>query len=122
MTEQTQWDSRLLHRQHEGAVCVRFQDRKIVEMAQIEAMSEELSELSAGDGARLVVNLDGVEFLSSAALNKLVSLERKLRGRDGRLALCSLTLTVKDVFVITRLENLFAIYDTESAALQALSN
>lgn len=113
------WGSGIEHIDQNGAICVRFRDRKIVDMEQIEAMSEELARLSAGEGSRMVLNLDGVEFLSSSALNKLVALERKLRVRDGRLALCSLTSTVKDVFSITKLGDIFCIHEDESAAIAA---
>ena len=115
------WDARIVHSSENGTICVRFHDKKIVDTAQIEAMSEELSRLTSNDGSRMVLNLDGVEFLSSAALNKLVSLERKMKARDGTLALCSLTTTVRDVFSITRLGDLFNIHESEQAALASMT-
>ena len=119
-TTTTRWDAGIDHLQESGAICVRFRERKIVDMMQIEAMSEELARLTADEGSRLVLDLSGVEFLASAALNKLVSLERRLRSRAGQLALCGLTSTVQDVFSITRLTSVFSIHPDQAAALAAL--
>ena len=116
-----QWRTSIDHTDRDGVICVRFRDRRMVDTHQIEAAWDEVSQLTSANGSRLVLNLSAVEFLSSAALNKLVSLERKLRGRDGQLALCSLTGTVRDVFSITRLTQVFDVHATEDEAVESLT-
>ena len=68
---------------------------------------------------RLVLNLGTVEMLTSAAIGKLVMLNRKVQAANGRLALCCLTPTVKEIFDSMRLTDLFHIYPDEQAALQS---
>ena len=67
----------------------------------------------------LLLNFSRVEFLSSAALNKLILLDRSVKKHGGRLKLCSLRPEIQEVFVITRLNQMFDIYDEEADALRA---
>jgi anti-sigma B factor antagonist len=97
---------------------VRFVDRKILDTANIQELGDELSSLVESDNRKsLLLNFSRVEFLSSAALNKLILLDRAVKKQGGRLKLCSLRPEIQEVFVITRLNQIFDIYDEESDAL-----
>lgn len=97
---------------------VRFVDRRILDAANIEGLGDELFGLVENDHRnRLILNFTGVEFLSSAALNKLIILDKKIKSQGGKLALCDLRPEIKEVFAITRLDQLFAISDSEQGAL-----
>ncbi|MEC8553873.1 MAG: STAS domain-containing protein [Planctomycetota bacterium] len=99
---------------------VRFNDTKIVDSANIEEMGEELSSLVESDKIiQILLIFDGVEFLSSAALNKLILIERKVKEAGGNLRLCALREEIKEVFTITRLDRIFDIRDSESDGLKA---
>ena len=105
----------------EGAICVvRFVDKKIVDSASIEQLGEELNSLVLVDKKSvLLLNFEGVEFMSSAALNKMISLNSKLKAVQGRLKLCNLRAEIKEVFTITRLDRVFDIRKTEPDAIAA---
>lgn len=97
---------------------VRFVDRRILDAANIEGLGDELFELVEKDNKkRLLLNFTGVEFLSSAALNKLIILDKKVKTHGGKLVLCDLRQEIKEVFAITRLDQLFTILDSEQKAL-----
>ncbi len=99
---------------------VRFVDKKIVDSASIEQLGEELNSLVLVDNRNvLLLNFEGVEFMSSAALNKLISLHSKVKAAEGRLKLCNLRAEIKEVFTITRLDRVFDIRKTELDAIEA---
>ena len=99
---------------------VSFVDRKILDAANIQELGDELFALVEQEGlTKLVLDFKAVEFLSSAALNKLIILDRKVRGKTGKLRLCTLKPEIQEVFVITRLNQLFDIKDTVDQALAA---
>jgi anti-anti-sigma factor len=50
-----------------------------------------------------VVDFHTVNYLSSAGFRPLLSLQRKVRERGGRLVLCNLDPKVEDIFSVTRL-------------------
>ncbi len=103
-----------------GVSVVRFVDKKIVDSGSIEQLGEELNSLATVDKLnKILLNFDGVEFMSSAALNKLISLNTKVKAAAGRLKLCCLRAEIKEVFTITRLDRVFDLRKTEEEAIEA---
>ena len=97
---------------------VRFVDRRILDAANIEGLGDELFELVEKENRKqMLLNFTGVEFLSSAALNKLIILDKKVKANAGKLVLCDLRQEIKEVFAITRLDQLFTIAESEQTAL-----
>ncbi|MBV6493487.1 MAG: hypothetical protein LDLANPLL_01510 [Turneriella sp.] len=65
-----------------------------------------------------ILNLEGIEYMSSSGLRILVALMRHLKTKNRKLKLCSLNLAVKKIFEVVELMDMFDIYDTEEAALK----
>ena len=111
---------RIVVTKHGELAVVRFSDKKIVDSANIEEMGEEMTSLVEKEKMKhVLLNFDGVDFLSSAALNKLILMDRKIKGVGGVLRLCELKAEIREVFVITRLEKVFDIRKTEADAMKA---
>ena len=103
-----------------GVSVVRFIDKKIVDSGSIEQLGEELNALVTVEKRNMILlNFDGVEFMSSAALNKLISLNGKVKAAAGRLKLSNLPAEIKEVFTITKLDRLFDLRKTQEDALAA---
>ena len=68
---------------------------------------------------KILLNFGNVEFLSSAALGKLITMNRKVQAVRGKLVLCNISREIREVFEITKLDKLFTILPDEQAALQA---
>ena len=103
-----------------GITVVRFVDRKILDAGNIQQLGEELFALVENDERQsLLLNFSNVEFLSSAALNKLIILDKKVKGAGGKLKFSNLRPEIHEVFVITRLTQLFDIADNEADALSS---
>ncbi len=84
-----------------GITVVTFVDRKILDAAVIRELGDELLALVEQDGlTSLVLDFQAVQFLSSAALSKLIILDRKVKGKSGKLILCNLKPEIQEVFVI----------------------
>lgn len=99
---------------------VRFRDHKIVEDINIQRLGQELFQLVEVDGRdRLLLNFSAVDFLSSAALGKLITLDKKMKAHGGALKLSNIRPEIYEVFAITKLNRLFDIKDDEADALAA---
>lgn len=99
---------------------VNFTDRKILDEQSIQVIGEQLFSLVDEAGRRkILLNFANVEFLSSAALGKLITLNKKLQAAGGRLILCNIDPQIYEVFEITKLNKLFNIQKEEQSALQA---
>ena len=99
---------------------VSFVDRKILDEQNIQVIGEQLFKLVDDDGRRkLLLNFGNVEYLSSAALGKLITLNKKVQSAGGRLILCNIDPQIHEVFEITKLDKFFKIMKEEQQALQA---
>ena len=99
---------------------VRFVDRKILDEASIPELGSELFQLVEQEQrGKLVLNFSKVDFLSSAALGKLITLDKKVKARSGKLKLSNIRPEIYEVFAITKLNKLFDIKDDEADALAA---
>ena len=99
---------------------VRFLDRKIVDPSAIEEVGDEMFQLVDKDKFKnVILNFVGVEFLGSAALNKLIMMDKKVKAAGGKLRLCCLRDEIMEVFTITKLSRVFDIKKTEADALKA---
>jgi len=99
---------------------VRFRDPKIIEDINIQELSQELFRLVEVERrAKLLLNFSSVDFLSSAALGKLITLEKKVKENGGTLKLSNIRPEIFEVFAITKLNRLFDIRDDEADALAA---
>jgi anti-sigma B factor antagonist len=99
---------------------VNFVDRKILDEPTIQVIGDQLFSLVDEEGWRkLLLNFGNVEYLSSAALGKLITLHKKLQAAGGRLILCNIDPQIYEVFEITKLDKIFNIQKEEQAALQA---
>ena len=99
---------------------VRFVDRKILDEANIQGLGQELFQLVEEENrGKLLLNFSTVEFLSSAALGKLITLDKKVKSHGGKLKLSNIRPEIYEVFAITKLNKLFDIREDESDALAA---
>ena len=99
---------------------VRFRDHKIVEDINIQELGQEMFRLIEVDSRdKLLLNFSAVDFLSSAALGKLITLDKKMKAHGGTLKLSNIRPDIYEVFAITKLNRLFDIKDDEADALAA---
>jgi anti-sigma B factor antagonist len=99
----------------------RFIDKKILDEGNIQIIGNQLFGMIDTDGRRkIVLDFTNVEYLSSAALGKLITLEKKVKAAKGKLRLCNIRPDIYEVFVITRLNKLFDIRDTQEQSLEGL--
>jgi anti-sigma B factor antagonist len=101
---------------------VRFVDRRILDEANIQEMGQELFQLVEEQGKKqILLNFSGVEFLSSAALGKLITLDKRVKSHSGKLMLSNIRPEIYEVFKITRLNTTLDIKDGEADALAAFA-
>jgi anti-anti-sigma factor len=102
-----------------NATVAKFTTRRILNEEKIQAINGQLCGLGheAGPGA-VVLNFDRVERLSAAVISQLLTLQRQIQARGGRLVLCAIKPEVNEIFKILRLAPFFTVYTDEQEALQ----
>jgi anti-sigma B factor antagonist len=110
-------DSRMLIQRDGEVTRIEFLERNILEETSIHQIGEEIGRIidQSGD-PKLLISFENVEHLSSAALGTLITINNKVRQKGGQLRLSNIDPQIYEVFVITKLNKLFQIYDTAEAA------
>jgi anti-sigma B factor antagonist len=99
----------------------RFTDKKILDENNIQVIGNQLFGLVEEEGRKkIVLDFSNVEYLSSAALGKLITMDKKVKAAGGKLRLCSIRPDIYEVFAITKLNKLFDIKDDQDQALAGL--
>ena len=109
-----------LRLQDQGEVLiVYFQATTLTDQSMIEQIGNELADvaLEAAGNRKLLVNFQGVKFMSSAMLGKLLPLHKRCKADKIKLKMCNISPNLKEVFVITNLVKLFDICGTEADAV-----
>ena len=75
----------------------------------------------AKPGAKLVLDLDGVDYVSSAGLRVLLKVAKQVKAGKGRLALAGIAPSVKEVFDISGFTAIFALYPDREQAVAAVA-
>ena len=102
---------------------VKFKDPKVMDPSRIETMGKELLSLVDGDESEnVLINFENVSFFSSAAINKLIVLEKRIRAQGGQIRLSNLRPEVRDLFSYTNLDSMFQIKDEQSDALESFES
>ena len=96
-----------------------FIDKKILDETNIQVIGNQLFSLVEDDGSRKVIlDFSNVEYLSSAALGKLIVMDKKVKAAKGQLSMFCVRGEILEVFQITKLDILFKIHATREQALE----
>jgi anti-sigma B factor antagonist len=100
------------------AIVAVLTDAKILDEEQIQSLEKAFMPLiEQNTGIRLLIDFSNVQFLTSSVLGLLIRINRKVLQSDGQLQLCGIDGKIMDIFKITRLDKVFAIYPDRQSAL-----
>jgi len=103
-----------------GVTVVTLTDRKVLDELEISQIGEQLNALVArSDQPKLVLDFSEVAQMSSSALGMLITVHKHLREKGGRLRLCCIQPSIYEVFIITRLNEIFHICRSREEALSS---
>ncbi len=79
---------------------------------------QQLTRLIEEGETKILVNLEKVDYISSAGLRVLLVIAKQLKTTDGELRICSLNEVVKEVFDISGFDMILPISASELEALE----
>ncbi len=115
-------ESRIRVKRVTNVIQVEFVDRNILDEANIQAIGDEIGTLiDAEQKPRLLISFANVEHLSSAALGTLITINNRVKNREGQLRLANIDPQIYEVFTITRLNKIFQILPTTDDAMKSFA-
>jgi len=114
--------SRLRITKQDEVTRIEFLDRNILDEANIQQIGEDITRLVEEETQpKLLISFANVDHLSSAALGTLITINNKVRAKDGQLRLADIDPQIYEIFVITKLNKLFQIHEDAQSALASFS-
>ncbi|MFT7580293.1 MAG: anti-sigma B factor antagonist [Myxococcota bacterium] len=84
------------------------------------AAEDRINELMAAGNNRLVVDLEELDYISSAGLRVLLFTMKKLKKSKGKLAICGMNPTVQEVFDISGFSKIFSVFPKRPEAVASV--
>lgn len=82
-------------------------------------LKQEVSGIIEGGTARIMLDLEAVEFMDSSGLGAVVS-SFKLTGQKGEFVLCNMNEAVTEIFSLTHMDSLFEIYPSADVGIKKM--
>ena len=72
--------------------------------------NEVVAYIAGHPGINLLLSFENVDYLSSAVLTELLRINKAIQEAQGQLRLCGVSKVILEIFQITNLDKMFAIY------------
>jgi anti-sigma B factor antagonist len=105
-------------REREGIVLLDLEGR-LTAGEEAARLRETLRELAAAGSTRVVLNLQGVDYIDSTGLGALVIGYTSLKKAGGKLVLLHLNRRTVELLVFTKLTTVFEIFAEEQEAVNS---
>ena len=109
-------------RRTDKAVVITFNEKRIYDVRDVEAVEAQIRSVLAEDPANMVVNFADVDFMVTRVINILLVALKRIRGRGGEVCLVGMNPNIRRVFNLMRLTEVFRIFQTEEQALAELKS
>lgn len=109
-------------RQGETVVVTALQNLDEFKFHEIELAADETLELLQNGAARnVVIDLGRSDYCGSTALGFFLKLWKRVREREGRMALCNVSPHEKEVLAATKLEHMWPVCESREAAMKEVA-
>ncbi len=103
-------------RKENNAVVVSIKGR--MDAVTTPEIESRLGQIVDGGEKRLLVDLQQLDYISSAGLRALLATAKRLKSEQGDIAFANLEGHVKEVFEISGFYSIFKVYDSTEKALE----
>jgi len=102
-----------------GALIAKAEGR--IDGVNARDFEEAMKAAIGSDDNTVVIDLEGLSYISSAGLRVILLIAKTLRKRNADLVLCSLSAPIREVFEISGFDKIIPVHDSREQALAAIS-
>ncbi len=102
----------------EGKYILRVSGR--IDAATAPLLERKIEEQMEAKHLRLLLDLSGVDYLSSAGMRLLLAATKKMKAREGVLAMSGIVDEVMEIIKMAGFERILNLYPNEKQALDSL--
>lgn len=87
-----------------------------------EPVKEDLKSFYNKPNTKLVLNLEGVNFIDSSGFGVFLSIMKTANNNQGQFKICNITPEVMELFKLLQLHNVFDIYGNLNDCINSFNN
>ena len=91
-----------------------------LDSSNADAFNEELESAAGSAGGAVVIDMQDLDYISSAGLRAIMQAVRRTQQQGGSLVLCSLSTDVRAVFQTSGFDQLIKIHPSRAEAVAAV--
>ena len=99
----------LKHETNNGIEILSFDNVSKLNILIAQTLKEEVAQYLTKANTKLVLNLDGVEYVDSSGFGALLSILRNAKNNDGQFKICHISPEVMELVRLLQLHNVFDI-------------
>ena len=105
-----------------GVLIVTFSEVRLADDRRIDQLGKDLVSLMRNAVEnKMLINFRNVQFMGSAMIGQVISLNKKCKEAGMELRFCSLNKNLREVFELMKLTKLLTVHDDEKEAMIAFS-
>ena len=94
---------------------------ELIDRGQAASLLEEIEEGIEKNENKILLNLADLKYLNSSGLNVIINILTKARKAGGDLAICNVNKKITELLVITKLNSVFNVCDSEKKGIEILN-
>lgn len=102
----------LKHELNNGIEILSFDNVNKLNILIAQSLKEEVAQYLTKANTKLILNLEGVEYVDSSGFGALLSILRNAKNNDSQFKICSVAPEVMELVKLLQLHNVFDICDS----------
>jgi anti-sigma B factor antagonist len=95
---------------------------RLMDQVHADQLMTTLDDVVAQGHNKVILNLHDLQYMNSTGLNILISVLTKTRNAGGDTYICRMSSSVKTLFIVTKLDQVFSIFPSETDAVEKMSS
>ena len=119
-SEKVEADSMKIHHDAEKNECILVTVEGRMDAVSAPEFETYLGNLIGEGALKIIVNFEGLDYISSAGLRSVLVIAKKIQSKNGEILVASLHDTVKEIFEISGFSTIIPIHESVDSALETL--
>ncbi|MGC9375039.1 MAG: STAS domain-containing protein [Bacteroidales bacterium] len=102
-----------------GVEILSFDNMNKLNILIAQTLKEEVAQYLTKPNTKLILNLEGIEYVDSSGFGALLSILRNAKNNDSQFKICNISSDVMDLIKLLQLHNVFDICDNIDECLNS---
>lgn len=108
----------LKHETQNGVEILEFDNVNKLNILIAQSLKEEVAQYLTKNNTKLILNLEGVEYVDSSGFGALLSILRNAKNNDSQFKICKVAPEVMELVKLLQLHNVFDICEDVDECLK----